>query len=59
MEINEALINIKEELLKTIDQIEKARSNQRKRQLIKHKHRLEKQVMIYAKYRYGIILKKG
>lgn len=57
--INEALEEIKKELLITIDQIQKAKSNQRKRQLIKHKHRLEKQVMIYAKYRYGILLKKG
>ena len=58
MKINTALIDIKQELIDTIEQIEKAKSIQRKKQLIKHKHRLEKEVMTYMYYRYGIILRK-
>lgn len=59
MEINAALTQIKEELKNTIDQIQKAKSIQRKKQLIKHKHRLEKEVMTYMYYRYGVVMKKS
>ena len=59
MEINTALLQIKEELKNTINQIQKAKSIQRKKQLIKHKHRLEKEVMTYMYYRYGVVMKKS
>lgn len=51
------LVDIRQEIINTIEQIEKA-EGQRKLQLIKHKHRLEKEVMTYMYYRYGVIMRK-
>lgn len=50
------LEEIKQKIIQVNKDIEKAKSNQRKRQLLKY--RLEKQVMTYMFYRYGVILKK-
>lgn len=52
------LEDIKQKIIQVNKDIEKAKSNQRKRQLLKYKHRLEKDVMAYMYYRYGVILKK-
>lgn len=52
------LEEIKQKIIQVNIDIEKAKSNQRKRQLLKYKHRLEKDVMTYMYYRYGVILKK-
>jgi len=49
---------MKTEIENTIDQIQKSKSTQRKRQLLKHKHRLEKEVMTYMWLRYGIKMRK-
>lgn len=49
---------IKQKIIQVNKDIDKAKSNQRKRQLLKYKHRLEKDVMTYMYYRYGVILKK-
>lgn len=56
--MNNALQEIKEKLLQVNVDIDKAKSSQRKRQLIKYKHRLEKEVMTYMWYRYGVVTKK-
>lgn len=53
------LEDIKQKIIKVNEDINKARSTQRKRQLIKYKHRLEKEVMTYMYYRYGIRIKKS
>lgn len=52
------LEDIKQKIIQVNKDIEKAKSNQRKRQLLKYKHRLEKDVMTYMYLRYGVILKK-
>lgn len=52
------LEDIKQKIIQVNKDIEKAKSNQRKRQLLKHKHRLEKEVMTYMWYRYGVVMKK-
>lgn len=53
------LEEIKQKIIKVNEDIKKAKSTQRKRQLIKHKHRLEKEVMTYMYYRYGVVMKKS
>lgn len=58
MEMPKELSPIKEEIIQTNKQIENAKSIQRKRQLIKHKHKLEKEVMTYMWLRYGIVMRK-
>ena len=57
--MDKALLVIKKEIEDTIEQIDKAQSIQSKKQLIKHKHRLEKEVMTYMYLRYGVLMKKG
>ena len=52
------LVQMKNEIENTIDQIQKTKSIQRKKQLIKHKHRLEKEVMTYMWLRYGMKMRK-
>ena len=52
------LEEIKQKIIQVNKDIDKAKSNQRKRQLLKYKHRLEKDVMTYMYLRYGVILKK-
>lgn len=52
------LEELKQKIIQVNKDIDKAKSNQRKRQLLKYKHRLEKDVMTYMWYRYGVILKK-
>lgn len=51
-----------EDIIKKIQQInieiQKARSIKKKKELIKHKHRLEKEIMTYMYYRYGIVTRK-
>ena len=56
--MNKELEEIKRKIIETNEQIEKAKSDQRRRQLIKYKHRLEKEVMTYMYYRYGVIMRK-
>ena len=58
MEMPKELSPIKEEIIQTNKQIANAKSIQRKRQLIKHKHKLEKEVMTYMWLRYGIVMRK-
>ena len=50
---------IKQKIIQVNKDIEKAKSNQRKRQLLKYKHRLEKEMMTYMYYRYGVVMRKG
>ena len=52
------LEEIKQKIIQVNKDIEKAKSNQRKRQLLKYKHRLEKEVMTYMYLRYGIVMRK-
>lgn len=52
------LEEIKQKIIQVNIDIDKAKSSQRKRQLIKYKHRLEKEVMTYMWYRYGVVMKK-
>ena len=52
------LEDIKQKIIQVNIDIQKAKSKQRKMQLTKHKHRLEKEVMKYMYYRYGIIMRK-
>ena len=49
---------IKQKIIQVNKDIDKAKSNQRKRQLLKYKHRLEKDVMTYMWYRYGVVMRK-
>lgn len=51
------LEDIKQKIIQVNNEIEKAKGK-RKLQLIKHKHRLEKEVMTYMFYRYGIKMRK-
>lgn len=50
---------IKQKIIQVNKDIENAKSIQRKKQLLKYKHRLEKEVMTYMWYRYGVVMKKG
>lgn len=59
MDLNNALLEIKEKIIQADIDIKKARSEQKKKQLLKYKHRLEKQVIAYMYYRYGIKMKRG
>ena len=52
------LEEIKQKIIQVNIDIGKAKSNQRKRQLLKHKHRLEKEIMTYMWYRYGVVMRK-
>lgn len=56
--LNKPLLDIKKEIQDTIELIDKAYGYKRKKQLIKHKHRLEKEVMTYMYLRYGVIMRK-
>lgn len=58
MEINEALLDIKTEILRVKQEMKLVGSSKRYNQLKKYKHRLEKEVMKYMYYRYGIIMRK-
>lgn len=58
MEINEALSDIKTEILRVKQEMKLVGSSKRYNQLKKYKHRLEKEVMKYMYYRYGIIMRK-
>jgi hypothetical protein len=58
MEINEALLDIKNEILRVKQEMKLVGSSKRYNQLKKHKHRLEKEVMKYMYYRYGILMRK-
>lgn len=49
-----ALIDINQKIKQVNIEIQKARSTKKKKELIKYKHRLEKEVMTYMYYRYGI-----
>lgn len=49
---------IKQKIEQVNIEIQKARSIKKKKELIKYKHRLEKEVMTYMYYRYGVILRK-
>ena len=52
------LNDIKQKIEQINIEIQKARSIKKKKELIKYKHRLEKEIMTYMYYRYGIILRK-
>lgn len=58
MVLDKALCEIKDKIIKTNLEIEKACSKQRKRQLLKHKHKLEKEVMAYMNLKYGVIMRR-
>lgn len=58
MELNEALLEMKEKIEQVNQEMKLVGSNKRYKQLKKYKHRLEKEVMTYMFYRYGVILKK-
>ena len=53
------LLDIKKEILRVKEEMKLVGSSKRYNQLKKYKHRLEKEVMKYMYYRYGIILRKG
>lgn len=52
------LEDYKQKIIQVNNDIDKAKSIQRKRQLLKHKHRLEKEVMTYMYLRYGVEMRK-
>lgn len=52
------LLDIKTEILRVKQEMKLVGSSKRYNQLKKYKHRLEKEVMKYMYYRYGIILRK-
>ena len=56
--VNTALEDIKNEILRVKQEMKLVGSNKRYNQLKKYKHRLEKEVMKYMYYRYGIIMRK-
>ena len=58
MEINTALEDIKKEILRVQNEMKLVGSSKRYNQLKKYKHRLEKEVMTYMFYRYGIKMRK-
>lgn len=59
MELNQALLEMKEKIEQVNQEIKKVGSNKRYKQLMKYKHRLEKQVMMYMRLRYGVVMRKG
>ena len=52
------LLDIKKEILRVKQEMKLVGSSKRYNQLKKYKHRLEKEVMKYMYYRYGIIMRK-
>lgn len=56
--VNTALEDIKNEILRVKQEMKLVGSSKRYNQLKKYKHRLEKEVMTYMYYRYGIIMRK-
>lgn len=52
------LLDIKKEILRVKQEMKLVGSSKRYNQLKKYKHRLEKEVMKYMYYRYGILLRK-
>lgn len=56
--VNTALEDIKNEILRVKEEMKLVGSSKRYNQLKKYKHRLEKEVMTYMYYRYGIIMRK-
>lgn len=56
--VNTALEEIKSEILRVKQEMKLVGSSKRYNQLKKYKHRLEKEVMKYMYYRYGIIMRK-
>lgn len=52
------LLDIKNEILRVKQEMKLVGSSKRYNQLKKYKHRLEKEIMKYMYYRYGIILRK-
>lgn len=56
--VNTALEDIKSEILRVKQEMKLVGSSKRYNQLKKYKHRLEKEVMKYMYYRYGIIMRK-
>lgn len=52
------LLDIKNEILRVKEEMKLVGSSKRYNQLKKYKHRLEKEVMKYMYYRYGIIMRK-
>lgn len=56
--VNTALEDIKNEILRVKQEMKLVGSSKRYNQLKKYKHRLEKEVMKYMYYRYGIIMRK-
>jgi hypothetical protein len=52
------LLDIKSEILRVKQEMKLVGSSKRYNQLKKYKHRLEKEVMKYMYYRYGILLRK-
>lgn len=52
------LLDIKNEILRVKQEMKLVGSSKRYNQLKKYKHRLEKEVMKYMYYRYGIIMRK-
>lgn len=58
MKLSKELLDIKDEILRTKQEMKLVGSSKRYNQLKKHKHRLEKEVMKYMYYRYGIVMRK-
>lgn len=56
--VNTALEDIRNEILRVKKEMRLVGSSKRYNQLKKYKHRLEKEVMKYMYYRYGIIMRK-
>ena len=52
------LLDIKKEILRVKQEMKLVGSSKRYNQLKKYKHRLEKEVMKYMYYRYGVIMRK-
>ena len=52
------LLDIKNEILRVKQEMKLVGSSKRYNQLKKYKHRLEKEVMKYMYYNYGIIMRK-
>lgn len=58
MELDNSLIEIKNKILEVEKEITRVGSAEREKQLIKYKHRLEKEVMKYMYFKYGVIMRK-
>lgn len=58
MELNNALVEMKQKIEQVNQEIKLVRSRKRYSQLKKYKHRLEKEVMTYMYLRYGVEMRK-